>query len=78
MNYVLLGNNNRVETQVNLFGDLGNPKISTNLTTDAFSVPVNIAKRILSSPSMLLDFITGQESLEEIENKENMINKPLE
>ena len=26
VNYVLLGNNNRVETQVNLFGDLGNPK----------------------------------------------------
>ena len=78
VNYVLLGNNNRVETQVNLFGDLGNPKISTNLTTDAFSVPMNIAKRILSSPSMLLDFITGKESLEEIENKENMINKPLE
>jgi hypothetical protein len=78
VNYVLLGNNNRVETQVNLFGDLNNPKISTNLTKDAFSVPVNIAKRILSSPSMLLDFITGKESLEDIENKEKMINKPLE
>jgi hypothetical protein len=78
VNYVLLGNNNRVETQVNVFGDLDNPKIATNLTKDAFSVPVNIAKRILSSPSMLLDFITGKESLEDIENKEKMINKPLE
>ena len=78
VNYVLLGNNNRVETQVNVFGDINNPKISTNLTKDAFSVPVNIAKRILNSPSMLLDFITGKETQEEIENKEKMINKPLE
>jgi hypothetical protein len=78
VNYVLLGDNNRVETQVNIFGDLNNPKISTNLTKDAFSVPMNIAKRILSSPSLLLDFISGKETLEEIENKENMINKPLE
>jgi len=65
VNYVLLGDNNRVETQVNIFGDLDNPKISTNLTKDAFSVPMNIAKRVLSSPSMLLDFISGKKSLEE-------------
>jgi hypothetical protein len=78
VNYVLLGSNNRVETHVNIFGELNNPKISTNLTKDAFSVPMNIAKRILSSPSLLLDFITGKETKEEKETKENMINKPLE
>lgn len=76
VNYVLLGSSNRVETQVNIFGDLSNPKISTNLTKDAFSVPMNIAKRILSSPGMLLDFITGKDSDEEILEKENRINKP--
>jgi hypothetical protein len=78
VNFVLLGDNNRVETKVNVFGDLANPKISTNLTKDAFSVPMNIVKRILTSPGALLDFVTGKETEEEIENKENMINKPLE
>ena len=78
VNFVLLGDNNRVETQVNVFGDLDNPKISTNLTKDAFSVPMNIVKRILTSPSALLDFVTGKETEEEKEDKENMINKPLE
>ena len=78
VNFVLLGDNNRVETQVNVFGDLDNPKISTNLTKDAFSVPLNIVKRILTSPSALLDFVTGKETEEEKEDKENMINKPLE
>jgi hypothetical protein len=78
VNFVLLGDNNRVETKVNVFGDLTNPKISTNLTKDAFSVPMNIVKRILTSPGALLDFVSGKETEEEKENKENMINKPLQ
>jgi hypothetical protein len=78
VNYVLLGDNNRVETHVNIFGDLSNPKISTNLTKDAFSVPLNIVKRIWTSPSVLLDFISGKETKEEKETNENMINKPLQ
>uniref|UniRef100_UPI0040487D4C YhdP family protein n=1 Tax=Aliarcobacter sp. TaxID=2321116 RepID=UPI0040487D4C len=78
VNYVLLGESNRVETKVNIFGDLNNPKISTNLTKDAFSVPLNITKRILTSPGLLYDFITGKESEEEKLEKQNMINKPLE
>ncbi|UTJ05427.1 AsmA-like C-terminal domain-containing protein [Arcobacter roscoffensis] len=57
VNYVLLGENKRVATQVNIFGDLKNPKISTNLTKDAFSVPVNIGKRVLESPIKLFEFI---------------------
>jgi hypothetical protein len=79
VNYVLLGDSNRVETQVNVFGELSNPKISTNLTKETFSIPVNIAKRILSSPSMLLDFIKGNDESEKKEEKssEELINKPL-
>lgn len=77
VNYVLLGDSNRVETQVNIFGDLANPSISTNLTKETFSIPMNIAKRILSSPSMFLDFISGKSSLEEEKKKEEPINKPL-
>jgi hypothetical protein len=74
VNYVLLGDNNRVETQVDVFGPLNNPKISTNLTKDTFSVPVNIAKRLLQSPAKLLDFLNGQDN---IDNQEP-INKPKE
>ena len=60
--YVLLGDKNRVETLVDINGDLDNPTITTNLTKDAFSVPMNIGKRILNSPSMLLDFIRGNDT----------------
>ena len=62
VNYVLLGDKNRVETLVDINGDLDNPTITTNLTKDAFSVPMNIGKRILNSPSMLLDFIRGNDT----------------
>ena len=57
VNYVLLGKDNRVETKVNIFGPLENPKISTNLTKDAFSVPLNIAKRVLTSPVEFINFL---------------------
>ncbi|QKJ23381.1 AsmA family protein (DUF3971 domain) [Poseidonibacter lekithochrous] len=60
VNYVLLGKNKRVSTQVKVFGPLNNPKISTNLTKDAFSVPLNIGKRILNSPIELFDFIKNK------------------
>lgn len=76
VNYVLLGDNNRVETEVNLHGALENPEITTNLTKESFSVPLNITKRVLSSPSMLLDFINGKKE-EENKKEEKMINKPL-
>lgn len=60
VNYVLLGKDNRVETLVNIFGPLENPKIKTNLTKDAFSIPLNIAKRILTSPSEFIKFIQNK------------------
>ena len=44
---------------VDVFGPLNNPKIKTNLTKDAFSVPLNIGKRILKSPIELFNFIKG-------------------
>ena len=77
VNYVLLGDNNRVETQVNISGDLNNPEISTNLTKDTFNIPMNIAKRVFSSPSMFLDFMSGKDSQDEEKLKEEFINKPL-
>ncbi|AXX89723.1 AsmA family protein (DUF3971 domain) [Arcobacter suis CECT 7833] len=77
VNYVLLGNNNRVETEVNLKGSLDNPEISTNLTKDTINIPMNIGKRIFNSPSMIFDFIRGIDTLEDEEIKKNQINKPL-
>ena len=77
VNYVLLGDNNRVETEVNLRGNLDNPEISTNLAKDTISVPVNIGKRIFNSPSMIFDFIRGTDTLEDEEIRKNQINKPL-
>ncbi|PUE63820.1 DUF3971 domain-containing protein [Arcobacter caeni] len=77
INYVLLGDNNRVETEVNLTGNLDNPEISTNLTKDTISVPMNIGKRILNFPSIIFDFIRGKDTLEEEKVKKNQINKPL-
>ena len=44
INYVLLGDNNRVETEVNIKGDIENPEISTNFTKDTITAPVNIGK----------------------------------
>lgn len=75
VNYVLLGDNNRVETQVNISGDLNNPEISTNLTKDTFNIPMNIAKRLFLAPSMIFDFMIGKEIKEE---KQELINKPLD
>ncbi|MDD3055522.1 MAG: AsmA-like C-terminal domain-containing protein [Aliarcobacter sp.] len=77
INYVLLGDNNRVETEVNLSGNSDNPKISTNLTKDTISAPMNIGKRILSFPSIFFDFIRGKDTIEQEEIKKNQINKPL-
>ena len=65
INYVLLGDNNRVETEVNLNRKLEDPEVSTNLTKDTLSVPMNIGKRIINSPSALFDFIKGIGSKEE-------------
>lgn len=65
INYVLLGNNNRVETEVNLHGKFDDPEVSTNLTKDTLNAPMNIGKRILNSPSMLLDFIKETTNLKE-------------
>jgi hypothetical protein len=76
VNYVLLGDNNRVETEVNLEGNLDNPEISTNLTKDTVTAPMNIGKRILNSPVKLFDFIMGKDSEEE-NKKSQIINKPL-
>ncbi|WP_198306161.1 AsmA-like C-terminal domain-containing protein [Arcobacter vandammei] len=50
VNYILLGDKERVETLIDVYGSLDNPKISTNLVKDSFSAPVNIFKRVFTAP----------------------------
>ncbi|PUE64553.1 DUF3971 domain-containing protein [Arcobacter lacus] len=61
LNYVILGDENRVETRININGDLENPTIGTNLTTDTFNIPTNILKRVINSPVRFFDNINNLE-----------------
>ena len=50
VNYLLLGDNNRVDTEVNFTGKISDPKIETNLTKNSLVAPLNIIKRIITLP----------------------------
>lgn len=67
LNYILLGDDNRVETKVNITGDLKNPNINTNIAMDSLNAPVNILKRILSFPLDLFNF--GKNQIEKADIK---------
>jgi len=55
LNYILLGDNNRVETRVSVKGDLDNPKISTHLVKDGAMAPLNMLKRVITTPANIID-----------------------
>lgn len=55
INYILLGEEKRVETQIQLTGSLNDPVITTNLFKDGFKAPVNIFKRVFTTPSHMID-----------------------
>ena len=55
LSYIFLGDDKRVSTRVNIIGDLNNPKIETNLAKDSASVPVDIFKRIITSPMKIFE-----------------------
>lgn len=55
LNYVLLGDNKRVETEVEITGTLDEPKIKSNVAQDSLNAPVNVIKRIITSPSKLFE-----------------------
>ncbi|MFW3328029.1 AsmA-like C-terminal domain-containing protein, partial [Aliarcobacter butzleri] len=61
LNYIILGDENRVETKININGSLDNPTIATNLTTDTLNIPSNIAKRVINSPVRFFDNINNLE-----------------
>lgn len=55
LNYVLLGDNKRVETEVEITGTLDEPKIKSNVAQDSINAPVNVIKRIITSPIKLFE-----------------------
>ena len=57
INYVLLGDEKRVDTQVEIYGTLDEPKYRTELAKEGVIAPVNLLKRIITSPIKLLETI---------------------
>ena len=59
VNYLLLGKNNRIDTNVRIIGDISDPQVETNFIKEGVNAPFNFAKRILNTPMNLYDSITG-------------------
>lgn len=50
INYIFLGDDKRVETQIDIKGSLEDPKIKTNLVKDGANASLNIMKRLFTFP----------------------------
>jgi len=50
VNYILFGKNNGITLKINLKGDMTNPEVSPNVTTNILTGPLNIIKRTLLTP----------------------------
>lgn len=71
INYVLLGDKKRVDTEVTIYGTLEEPKYKTNLVEEGVSAPINVLKRIFTSPIDLIKSLGGSgDDKEEEEKKE--------
>jgi len=57
-NYLLLGDEKNISTQLKIIGNLDNPQIQTNLTQDAADAPVNFIKRIFNLPVKGIELLT--------------------
>lgn len=58
INYIFLGDEKRVDTEVEIYGTLEDPKYKTNLTKDGVSAPVNFFKRLIETPKKIYDSIS--------------------
>jgi len=57
-NYLFLGDEKRVDTQVEIYGTLQNPEYKTNLAKDGMNAPVNFFKRLIEAPKKIYDSIS--------------------
>jgi len=61
VNYLLLGENKRIETIVKVEGLISDPKVETNFLKEGLNAPLDFGKRILNTPKNLYDSIIGNE-----------------
>lgn len=59
INYLFLGDDNRVATSVQINGSLDDPKVNTNLSKEAANVPLDMVKRLFELPSKSIDYFKG-------------------
>ncbi|AXX92611.1 DUF3971 domain-containing protein [Malaciobacter molluscorum LMG 25693] len=55
LNYILLGDEKKVETKVEISGTIDDPKIKSNVAEDSLNAPVNVIKRIITSPFKIFE-----------------------
>ncbi len=65
VNYVLLGEEKRVDTEVVISGTLDEPKYKTNLVNESVNAPVNFMKRLINTPIDLIKSIGNGEDKKE-------------
>ena len=78
LNYVLLGDEKRVDTEVFIYGTIDDPKYKTKLLEESTSAPVNVMKRIINSPKKIMESISNGFKSSEDEEKEKVISGPKE
>jgi len=57
VNYILLGDKKRIDSEVSIFGSLQNPKYKTALAKEGIKAPLNFMKRIITSPIEIIQSI---------------------
>jgi hypothetical protein len=57
-NYLFLGDEKNISTQLKVLGNIDNPEIQTNFTQDAAGAPVNFIKRIFNLPAKGIELLT--------------------
>jgi len=58
LNYIFLGEDNKVTTKVDISGDLNDPKYTTNLVEDGAKIPIDVVKRIFNLPKKAIDSLS--------------------
>lgn len=60
INYLFLGDEKRVDTQVEISGPLKDPKYKTNIAKDGVNAPVNFFRRLIETPKKIYDSINKE------------------
>ncbi|WP_162894496.1 AsmA-like C-terminal domain-containing protein, partial [Klebsiella pneumoniae] len=55
LNYVILGKNQEISTNIKVDGTIDNPKFHTQILTDTLKTPFNLIKNIIQLPVNLFN-----------------------